>query len=395
MCGSSKSDAKKIIFEYRSADSKENSNIHKLHFTIKRGKSDDKQNLLPAILKCIGKGLTLNEKVTIKKSHRRILQQGDMIKITEVEKSFIFIDLRSRDQNFYSTQVTDQYYIGPVLGSGVNGAVCLAYGLNTQRKFAIKTYRKTSLSFNREVEVIREIKHLNLLKLIKVIETPLHNYLITEHMCAGDLLMQIKYSAKRSLSEYDTKFAIYQIARGLNYLHEKNFAHLDIKLENVFITVKNGEFIYKIGDFGFSSTSDDISFKCGSVRYISPEIFQLEPEKSYSGKKSDMWSLGVVVFICLSGTFPFHKGENIKAQIIAVYYQFDDIIWKEISDDAKNVIKHLLQLNPNNRLTANELTSQPWFNDSFLTTRLSKLYKIPIRENQVALEGRSKRQRIG
>lgn len=367
-----------VSFKFVLKNNKEN--IQKQYFTISREELFKDCNDAPAILKCLGKKLIINNKTTLKTNQRHILKNGDVININDAQKSFKFIDQRSETwkRNLYSSEVTDQYWIGKVLGSGATGEVRLVHEINTLKKFAIKTFKKKSKSFVEEVATLRELNHFNILMLMRVIETPLHNHLLAEYMNAGDLLDLIRSSPSRRLSEAESKFAMHQIAMGLVYLHEvKNFAHLDLKLENIFISHRSGVRIYKIADFGLSSRVDKISSKWGTFCYNSPEIVNLQPDGFYSGKQSDMWSLGVLLYACLSGALPFsRKNGDVSTQISTANLQFRQEVWTTISCDALEVIKQLIQLNPMHRLTASQLTTMVWFNDEALHNRLTELYKF-------------------
>lgn len=400
---SCESNDQNIIFEFNSKGKENvnlNVNIQRKYFTIEREAAATIFNLSPAILTCTGRRLEVNEKIKLRTNECRILQQGDVIKIKGTQKSFKFFDLRNQDhQSLHSAEVKNQFYIGEVLGSGYTGSVYLAHDIVTLKKFAIKTYKKQNSqpnsSFLQEVAIMEKLKHHNLVKLIKVIQSPLHDHLLTEYMNAGDMLHLILSSPLKRLSEGESKFAMHQILQGLNYLHDRNFVHLDIKLENVFINFRNGEHCYKIGDFGFSAAVEMVSSKKGSRYYCSPEIFTSQPDELFSGKKSDMWSLGVLLFTSLSGCLPFHENYgSLKVQITTVDLHFRGVVWTTISSEAKKLIKRLILLNPNDRLSSNQVTSQSWFNDEALKSRIVKLHKILRRDTSSTLSNPSKRQKL-
>lgn len=404
-CESTNFNDQNIIFQ---CNSRRNENVNpnvnircRKYFTIEREPATTIPNLSPAVLTCTGKRLEVNEKIKLKTNECRILQHGDVIKINikGTRKSFKFFDLRNRHQSLHSAEVTDQYYIGEVLGSGFTGTVYLAHDIVNLKKYAIKTYKKQNSqqdsSFLQEVAIMEKIKHPNLIALIKVIQSPLHDHLLTEYMNDGDMRHLILKSPLKRLSEHETKFAMQQILQGLTYLHDRNFVHLDIKLENVFINYRKGEYFYKIGDFGFSAAVEMVSSKRGSRYYCSPEIFNSRSDELFSGKKSDMWSFGVLLFTSLSGSLPFHENYGcLKEQITTVDLQFHGVIWTKISPEAKKIIRRLILLNPDDRLTSNQVTSQSWFNDEALNSRLAKFHKILRKDALITLSNPTKRQKI-
>lgn len=365
-------------FIFRSWDDYENSDSNiQQHFLIEREESLKAVNQKPPLLTCSGKDLLLNG-MTLKKHQHHILQTGDKIELKSVKKSFIFIDERIRDANLYPPEVTSQFYIGTTVGKGFNGEVRVAYNLKTLEKLAIKKVSKLEMNLMNEILIMQQFDHPNLLKLMKVFDYPDHIYLLTEHMNAGDLMQLIDESPMRRLSEEDTKFAMYQILQGLKTLHQENVAHLDIKIENIFAAHQNDDLVFKIGDFGQSNYDNKVHPKSGTLWYQSPEIVNLKPGEFYNGKQSDMWSLGVVIYACLSGTFPFHNCfadilGDLKTQITDANFHFIGNNWENISKDATEVIECLLQVNAYDRWTSFEVLLHPWFDDDALKARIVKL----------------------
>jgi len=119
------------------------------------------------------------------------------------------------------------------------------------------------------------------------------------------LLSYLKSKPNRKIPEEDCRSIFTQIMRGIDYLHSNNIYHRDIKLENIIINDMNE---VKIIDFGFGTTNSReklLSFFCGTPSYMPPEIVQ---RKDYKGSNADIWSIGILLFALLSGTFPF-KGK--------------------------------------------------------------------------------------
>lgn len=327
LCGSRTFKSKKGFKERRpelvfSSDinGKENVNANNWYFKIQREEAAVRSgNLNPALLSCIGSDVLINkQKLELEKS--RVLLDDDVITLTSIKKKFKFVYLRGHqlDLNMgrFSSNLKNKYYIGKKLGAGCNGAVHLAYDI-TFKAFAIKTLMRSSNDENaiqREIKTMRFIKHPNLLELFEVICDEDRVHLVTEHMNVGDMIEMINLWPMKSFTERDAKFFITQVVRGVEHLHQHNIGHMDIKLDNIFVKVKNQEYILKLGDFGYSHFDFNIQFKCGTRLYSSPEIFDKQ-NLVISGKQCDMWAVGVVLFCILTGHFPFHDDYSSKIKL--------------------------------------------------------------------------------
>lgn len=161
---------------------------------------------------------------------------------------------------------------------------------------------------------------------------------------------------ERKIDEKSCKKICYQLFGAMDYLHSNHIAHRDIKLENVIIDKEKN---VKLIDFGFGMYAPDNAlqtFFCGTPNYMPPEIIM---KVDYDGIKADLWSLGVLLFKMLSGEFPF-KGKDEKelySQSKKGNYSFPNII----SKDARDIIKKLIVLNPEQRISCGELLGYQWF----------------------------------
>jgi serine/threonine protein kinase len=138
--------------------------------------------------------------------------------------------------------------------------------------------------------------------------------------------------------------------------------HRDIKPENLlFSTNDPATAIIKVSDFGLARTISEDDFAhttCGTPGYVAPEILEQHPYKS----SCDLWSIGVVLYILLSGSPPFYDDDNfvLFEKIKNVEYNFDAPVWKSISPEAKDIIRRLLVKDPDERLTPDEVLTHPW-----------------------------------
>jgi len=189
----------------------------------------------------------------------------------------------------------------------------------------------------------------------------------------ADMLEMILSNKEGRLSERVTKFIIVQILQALRYLHEQDIAHCDLKPENVLLSSGETDFPQtKLCDFGYARFIGENTFRktiVGTPAYLAPEVLQ---KRGYN-KSLDMWSVGVVIYVTLSGTFPFNEGEDIEDQITNAAFMYPPNPWKLISANAIDLISRLLQVKPEQRLTIDQCMTHPWLQDAQLYEDLRKL----------------------
>ncbi|XP_020974606.1 calcium and calcium/calmodulin-dependent serine/threonine-protein kinase isoform X2 [Arachis ipaensis] len=229
------------------------------------------------------------------------------------------------------------------------------------------TWRQVSVSdalLTNEILVMRKIvenvsPHPNVVDLYDVYEDSNGVHLVLELCSGGELFDRIV--AQDRYSETEAATVIRQIAAGLEAIHKANIVHRDLKPENCLFLDKRKDSPLKIMDFGLSSVeefTDPVVGLFGSIDYVSPEALS-------QGKitaKSDMWSLGVILYILLSGYPPFIAQSNRQKQqmIMNGNFSFYEKTWKGISQSAKQLISSLLTVDPSRRPSAQELLSHPW-----------------------------------
>ena len=193
----------------------------------------------------------------------------------------------------------------------------------------------------------------NIVKIYETFETKKHICIVMEYICAGDLLSYIKKRSK--LTETIAKFIFKQIILALQYIHNHNIVHRDIKLDNILIDLDNN---IKICDFGVSKKikKDDVMVEqCGTPAYIAPEILK---NRGYNGFGVDVWSAGVVLYAMLSGTVPFKGGDLKELHKLIIEGEYKSI--KNISKEANHLIKCLLEVEPKNRIKIEDILVHPW-----------------------------------
>ncbi|ORX64731.1 putative calmodulin-dependent protein kinase type 1 [Anaeromyces robustus] len=261
------------------------------------------------------------------------------------------------------------YRTGKFLGQGSYAKVKEAIEIETGKKFAAKVINKEFMAgkemfFINELNILKKVSkvHPNLVTLHSYFETPLNWYLIMD-LCEGGELFERLYQ-KGTFYEKDAIHVIKQVLEGIAYLHDNNIVHRDIKAENIMFRTKAEDSEIVIADFGLSRFINSDSDKmlqtvCGTQGYMAPEIIL---HKGH-GKPVDMWAIGVLTFIILSGYCPF-SGETVAEEnnnIIHCNYEFEpEDFWEGISENAKDFIRRLLVYDPELRMTAHEALQHEW-----------------------------------
>jgi len=269
--------------------------------------------------------------------------------------------------------IHDFYTFGKEIGRGGFSVVIEGNKKGTEEKFAIKCIKKSSIEgddiklLTREIQIMKNVRHDNILKLFEVFEDEEQFFLVMELVPGKELFDKIV--ERGQYSEKDASNIARQIISAVEYLHEKGIAHRDLKPENLLSSGSEEQELIKIADFGFSKdfNEDKLQTSCGSPGYVAPEVLTSE---SYD-KSVDMWSIGVIIYILLCGYPPFYA-DNAPAlfkKIMDVKYDFDDPSWDDVSEDAKDLIRHLLVKNPEERYTAQQCKEHPWIKGTNLTDK--------------------------
>lgn len=267
------------------------------------------------------------------------------------------------------TDVSLMYQIFPdeVLGSGQFGIVYGGMDRKSNRAVAIKVIdklrfpTKQEAQLKNEVQILQELSHPGVVNLERMFETDERIFVVMEKL-KGDMLEMILSSEKGRLPERITKFLITQILVALKHLHSKNIVHCDLKPENVLLSSDSDFPQVKLCDFGFARIIGEKSFRrsvVGTPAYLAPEVLR---NKGYN-RSLDMWSVGVIIYVSLSGTFPFNEDEDINEQIQNAAFMYPPQPWKEISDDAIDLINNLLQVKQRKRYTVDKSLAHVWLQD--------------------------------
>jgi tRNA A-37 threonylcarbamoyl transferase component Bud32 len=320
--------------------------ISRAQFTITR-KPSTEVNLKPAVIHVQGQnGLFLND-VFLAQGQKRILKNFDEIKVNQEIALFKFIDDRIFNTNGIPSTALSKYHFDSFIGRGAQSTVRKIHEYATGEKFAMKIipkvryedeatqrYWKRRQHMDDEVNNMRQLRHINIIRFVEWFENERSRFIVME-FGFSDLCVHLMKFPGHFLPEAEAKFCCFQITQGVAYIHDRNIAHRDIKVENVFILFKqvNGksEIIYKIGDFGFSKSADKrLSTQLGTPCYLPPEILNIWGDYEIS---ADIWTLGCLFYAVLSGTFPFGPSHPmpIERQITEGFLSWSSPNWNFVS----------------------------------------------------------------
>jgi len=265
--------------------------------------------------------------------------------------------------------VESKYTLGREIGRGGFSIVYDGKSKATGKKVAIKVIDKKKqdgeqlVLLQREIDIMKRLKHPNIVALYDVFDDPTHISLVLEYVSGGELYDEI---VKRgSFTESDACTVLRQVLSATEYLHENGIAHRDLKPENLLISSESGGLQVKIADFGLSkdfSDSNAMTTCCGSPSYVAPEVLQ----QGMYNNSCDIWSIGVILYVLLSGFLPFfgETQEELFDKILTGSYSFANKVWDDISPTAKDLVTKMLTLNEEDRPTAKQCLEHPWFKAS-------------------------------
>lgn len=251
------------------------------------------------------------------------------------------------------------------LGQGAYSVVFKGIPTNdTEDKAALKEICISKLSktqmddLRKEMNILSQLNFNHIVKLYRVFMTQEKIFLVMEYLKGGELLKAI--CNREKYSEDDCRRLMRQLVKSLKYMHSRRVVHRDIKPENIILATKDFYSPLKLVDFGFSIVLDrtdnnvTTKYSCGTPGYMSPEILATN---TY-GFSSDVWSLGVVFYVMLSGVMPFNP--KLPDRVKEGVFTFPDKYFSNVSDEAKGMIRSMLTVNPNLRITADKLLQHPW-----------------------------------
>ncbi|EDL25676.1 cDNA sequence BC033915, isoform CRA_b, partial [Mus musculus] len=205
----------------------------------------------------------------------------------------------------------------------------------------------------REVQIMKMLCHPHIIRLYQVMETERMIYLVTEYASGGEIFDHLVAHGRMAEKEARRKFK--QIVTAVYFCHCRNIVHRDLKAENLLL---DANLNIKIADFGFSNLFTPgqlLKTWCGSPPYAAPELFE---GKEYDGPKVDIWSLGVVLYVLVCGALPFDGStlQNLRARVLSGKFRIPFFM----STECEHLIRHMLVLDPNKRLSMEQICRHKW-----------------------------------
>ncbi|KAI9322123.1 kinase-like domain-containing protein, partial [Dichotomocladium elegans] len=260
-----------------------------------------------------------------------------------------------------------QYRLTRTLGSGAFGVVKEGVHRRTGEKVAIKLIRKEEIGhrpgfyteIEREIEILEELDHGNIIKFKGVCQTEDHIAIVLEYVGGGELYSYLLHCGR--FDEGHARLLFSQIVSGVQYMHRKNIVHRDLKMENILMVDSRH---LKIADFGlakrFCPGNDMSQTRCGTALYAAPE--QYLANRVYASLPADIWSCGVILYTMVCGHTPFQDdaaddtGRRLYQRIRAAPLIFPTFVSRELQD----LIRRMLVVNPSRRCTIEDVVQHPW-----------------------------------
>ena len=266
--------------------------------------------------------------------------------------------------HYSSADIRKNFEFLYMLGNGAFGKVRLYRDKNdNQLLYAIKTLKKKNIPYyefkliKTEVDILSELDHPNIVNYFGTFEDDFYIHIVMEYLKGDDLFKVISVRNYTGFDEQDMSTIIYQLLKALIFIHSKNIVHRDIKPENILFSDKNDFSSLKLIDFGLATQKKTDNKTVGTPYYMAPEMI-----KGKFSPKSDIWSVGIIIYLMLTDKFPFVKTKeyDVFEMIENCKYNTKLLDDCECSDEAKDLVKKILVKDPDKRPTANEVMEHLW-----------------------------------
>lgn len=260
-------------------------------------------------------------------------------------------------------KITKYYTVKDELGKGRFGVVCKCIDNKTGKAYAAKFIKCSSPKDRQDViheaEIMNSIKHKRLLRLQDFFQTPTEMVLVMELVLGGELFEKVVED--EFISEIEVSYYMKQILEGIQHMHQQEILHLDLKPENIMLIRPDSQQI-KLIDFGLArkyNPKENLKVMFGTPEFVAPEVIKYERITP----ATDLWSIGVIAYILLSGLSPFMGDTDAETltNVQLADWDFDDPVFDEISDEAKDFISSLLVLRASKRGTVDQCMKHRWF----------------------------------
>ena len=274
--------------------------------------------------------------------------------------------LKNRISQSKNVDVRKNYEFIMMLGNGAYGKVRLYRDRNYKDLlFAIKTLKKEGIPqyqfqlLKSEVNILSNLDHPNIVKYFGVFEDDYYVHIVMEYLKGYDLYKIITLRKYTGFDEKDMCEIIHQLLKALSFIHSQNIIHRDIKPENILFANKRDYSTLKLIDFGLATNSKKDTKSVGTPFYMAPEMID-----GNSHPQSDIWSVGIIVYLMLTGKYAFDakNGENLYDKIKNNEIDMEPLDESECSEEAKDFIKKCLKKNYQERMTTAECLEHAWIN---------------------------------
>ena len=347
---------------------KNRNSVSSINPVINLNKSEKKNN----------KKLSMTPEKNKKKKEEEVKKKTNLSKSPRKKHSSRIQISKSIFVQYKEGLIEKDYEILDTVGSGAFATVKKVIHKLTGQIRALKIIKKSEEGDKKklilEVDILSKLVHPNIMQIFEYYEDKTFFYIITEYCAGGELFKSI--IEKGSFTEIDASYIMKQLLSAVSYIHSNNIVHRDLKPENILLDTDEGKNIIKIIDWGTARYYDKnkkMNRISGTPYYIAPEVL-----KENYDEKCDIWSCGVILYILLCGYAPF-SGENddkILEKIKIGKYSFPKEEWDYVSSDAKDLIKHLLEYNPNKRYSANDALKHPWLIKSNVNIKIDKSFTL-------------------
>ena len=317
--------------------------------------------------------------IYVKENEDKIINNKNYYTLTSIcegkRTHYYFEDIKSRNiwlekikLAIKQKDINDNYEILRAIEKGKFGLVKYGININTKEPVAIKIISKKNLdnseleSIMNEINILKICQHPYTIKLYDVFETNDNIYLIMEYCKGGDLASYLK-KYNYELSETQACEIIYKLSLAIYYIHSFGIIHRDLKPENILMTDYSKNADIRLLDFGLSKIigpNEKCTEPYGTIAYATPELLLGKPYD----KSADIWSLGIIAFLLLCGYLPFddkNSEKEIARQTVKEPTPFNEKIWKNKSNEAKDFLDKLLQKDPEKRLNIDQILNHSWY----------------------------------
>ena len=393
---------KQVMSEYLHTDIENHNNkdtkiINNINISEKKDIINISPNTQKDLINSIPSLSTIDEEIKNIKNNFNSLSMSTKNEIIKKNETDSIINKIIIDDDYINSQTTiftvtsslqkdinNLYTFKEIIGKGTFGIVRTGYRtkeIAPHKIYAIKSIDKTKLTQNvidnieKEIDIISSLDHPNIARFYETFNDDKYFHIVTE-LCRGKELSKLIKQNGGKIKEKNCRIIIMKILHAINYCHSHGVVHCDLKPDNIiFETPNEGEenedentlnlLDLKLIDFGLSSRikkNEKLNNIVGTPSFIAPETIKGEYDE-----KCDVWSIGVILYYILSGTFPFIGNSN--SEIFEKIYKNEPIfrknIFNDISENAIDFIKKCLVKNPNQRPSAKECLSHPWLEPIF------------------------------